>query len=108
MKNRTNTSEKQTFWQQQIAQWQESGQSKREYCRNNGLSYDQFNWWYSRMQKQYLTQIPEGFIQIQYQHPEKAEHICIEMNGIRVQLPSGSSKQLLVTVISAVREVLCV
>jgi len=40
------------FGQHHIMQWQSSMQSKREYCRDNGLSYDQFKWWYNRLQVQ--------------------------------------------------------
>ncbi len=107
MNIRTNNSEKQKYWQQHIALWQQSGQNKREYCRNNGLSYDQFKWWYAKLQENNITSLSEGFVELSYQQSEKAAHIGIEINGIRVEIPAGIQKQTLVTVLMAVKEALC-
>lgn len=37
--------EKQRFWQHQVRQWRRSGQSIREYCRENALSEPSFYAW---------------------------------------------------------------
>lgn len=37
--------EKETFWRKHIEEWKESGQSKRGYCREHGLSESSFSAW---------------------------------------------------------------
>ena len=37
--------EKEKYWREQIARWQQSGLSRREYCRRENISYWSFRDW---------------------------------------------------------------
>lgn len=37
--------EKEAFWREHVEEWKESGQSKRGYCREHGLSESSFSAW---------------------------------------------------------------
>lgn len=107
MKTGIRNTEKRVFWQHHIMKWESSGQSKREYCRDNGVSYNQFTWWYNRLQEQGVQTLQEGFVALKYQQQEKPECICIEAHGIRVELAVETDMQTLVRVIRALREAVC-
>jgi hypothetical protein len=37
--------ESKEFWQEQLEQFNTSGLSRSEYCRNNSINYDRFSYW---------------------------------------------------------------
>lgn len=37
-----------TFWERQVKQYQASGQSRTAYCREHGVNYDRFQYWYRK------------------------------------------------------------
>lgn len=39
---------KRQFWKEQVQQWQESGLSQKEYCRQNNLRDNQLTYWKKR------------------------------------------------------------
>ncbi len=42
---------KRQFWKEQVQQWQESGLSQKEYCRQNNLRDNQLTYWKKRFLK---------------------------------------------------------
>lgn len=46
--NSTPDTDKVSFWQQHLAQWQSSNLTQQNYCREQGLSYRQFLYWRGR------------------------------------------------------------
>jgi len=47
--------EKRSFWQEHIQGWKESGIKQTEYCREHGLSRDQFTYWKGKLTQDRLA-----------------------------------------------------
>lgn len=46
------TTEKERFWKEQAKLQRESGLSRKDWCRNHQLSYDQFGYWERKWRQQ--------------------------------------------------------
>ncbi len=44
--------QKQEYWQEHIAAWDQSLLTQKEYCRTNGLSLSSFSYWRNKLNKQ--------------------------------------------------------
>lgn len=49
MSTEQTTTSRSAYWQQHINAWQFQGGSKAQYCRDNALSYQVFNYWHSKL-----------------------------------------------------------
>lgn len=45
------TEQKRTHWQSHIDNWQQSGVSQTEYCKQHGLKLANFGYWRTRLKK---------------------------------------------------------
>jgi hypothetical protein len=43
------TTEDKAFWQKQLERLKESGLSRSQYCRDNGINYDRFGYWLKKL-----------------------------------------------------------
>lgn len=43
------SSEKATYWQQHFKNWQQSGLSQRDYCKQHKLTFSNFGYWRKRL-----------------------------------------------------------
>lgn len=77
------------FWQPKILDWQQSGLSGAQYCKNHKLVYHQFLYWRQQCPAsgepaaRPLPSPPSGFAEVQLQG-EGAEAL-----GLSIMLPSG-------------------
>jgi hypothetical protein len=46
-----------TYWQTQVKQFHQCNLSRAEYCRQHGVNYDRFSYWYQRLRKQSLSKL---------------------------------------------------
>jgi len=73
-----------TYWQQQIDQWKNSGQSQAKFCQANELSYHRFVYWRQKSERGTGSQAKRdsgGFATVDY---------CPEVNGgLTLSLPNG-------------------
>jgi transposase len=46
------TQSKEDFWRSHLANWRESGLSKQEYCRQQGVSKSALGWWRTKLTRQ--------------------------------------------------------
>ena len=54
-----------SYWQQQIAAWQSSGQTQQAYCKTNDLSYHRFGYWLRKFRRQAQeAQSQKGFVPV--------------------------------------------
>ena len=56
------------FWQHHIAQWQSSGLSQANYCRQHNLAIHQLSYWKGKLlvtSQPLLTKSPSGFTRVQ-------------------------------------------
>ena len=54
-----------TYWKEHLAAWESSGQSKKKYCAENGLSYPSFFYHFSRSK----FSKDDGFAQVHISNP---------------------------------------
>ena len=82
-----------------IEEWASSGQTQQGFCKSRGLFQSVFNYW----RKKYLdaqNSEPTPFKEL---HPDLATKIEIcYPNGVKIQLPAGSSLSTLQTLIGLI------
>lgn len=61
-----------------VADWQRSGKSKKQYCRENGIAYSKFHYWSSRSKEDFSG--PGRFIPLEGP---------VDKDGIEVIYPNG-------------------
>jgi len=86
-------------WEEQIRACQESGQTVKEWCRDNGIPVGTY---YARLRRVHETAIAEE----QRVFPltgEKPAGIRITAGGIDISLPEGASPEQLAAVIGALK-----
>jgi len=105
----TNTltkAQKEQYWYQHIKEWEQSGISKKAYCRQHNIVYDQFKWWYRKIQEKGIKN-ETGFIAIEKlsTRQDTAGKINIVIGGIRIEVQSGVDEQVLKKVLRTAQEV---
>lgn len=70
--------DKSTFWQQHINQWQHSGTSQKHYCAQHKLSLASFGYWRRRLST--TTSVANKLIPV---------HISSASSLIHIRLPGG-------------------
>ena len=74
-----------SYWQQQIAAWQSSGQTQQAYCKTNDLSYHRFGYWlrkFRRQSQEAQSQKGSGFVPVTHSDTSQSA-------GLSLALPSG-------------------
>lgn len=77
-----------TYWREQIAEWNQSGLSGAEYCRRHQLIYHRFVYWRQKLdqpgtQSKTSTRSSSGFVKVV---PASYEN---RASGLSVSLPNG-------------------
>ncbi len=86
-------------WSARMSAWRSSGKSGAAWCRDNGISYYQFQYW-RKKQRRSGQQVKAGqFIPLKV----AAIPLRIECNGIFLYVSSGFDPALLREVVSALR-----
>lgn len=100
-------------WVKKVESWKESGLSKAEYCRREGINRGTFSTWSHR----YKTQIEgerKGFVEIT---PQKTEESCseeasaypakISAAGFTVKINGNADSSLIESIFKALEGRLC-
>ncbi len=83
----------------------QSGISKKEYCRQQNLVYEQFRWLCRRLQEQ--EDKISGFIAIQKpRQKNKSPQISVVIGNIQIEVQAGVDEQTIKTVLRASQLVL--
>jgi len=61
------------FWEQELEKLKTSGLSRAQYCRENGINYERFNYWIKKLNPEASTFIP---VKIQTTEPT-SHHITL-------------------------------
>ena len=75
-----------------VSDWERSGRSKKQYCRENGIAYSKFRYWSARS-REGLTG-PVGSVALE-RPPVKEGIEVIYPNGVRLGLRAGGDLGLL-------------
>lgn len=87
-----------TNWKGHLAAWESSGQSKKKYCEEKGLSYQSFVYHFSRSK----ISKEDGFSQVQISNPAM-DHEKIDYHfadGRTVSFPCQVPKELIRFILS--------
>ena len=79
------------YWQHHIAQWQTSGLSQAEYCRQNKITGHQFSYWKSKLSGNSDSIVHEpnsGFARVQI--TELAAPSTTASSGLSLHFPDGT------------------
>lgn len=71
-----------------VAAWQQSGQSRKEYCTEHGLAVNTLHYWCARIKGSAQA---SGFTPVEVSAPEGLE--LHYPNGVRLLLPAGTALQ---------------
>ena len=90
------------FWRSHIDQWEGSGISQLEYCRQNDLIPHRFTYWKTKFKKKHL---PVEFIQITPDNL-RLDPSGLKLNigsGLQIEIPDGFSRNTLEQVLRTLR-----
>jgi hypothetical protein len=83
MSSANNNQERQAFWKEHVQSYQDSGQSKACYCRDNNLTYHQFIYWSALFSDQPTeVKATPKLVPVMLSEPTAT-------SGLQVQLPNG-------------------
>lgn len=84
------TNESEEFWKQQLEKLKTSGLSRAQYCRENGVNYDRFGYWITR-----LRPTSPAFIPVKVKASDSASHhtvLCtLELRGYALKIHDVSA-----------------
>lgn len=98
-------------WTQLISDQQNSGLNAKQWCINNQISYDAFNYWKKQLKKTSVDQmlpdivplpIPQAYSQV-FTPSELSESVSLTINGFNLELDASVPDAFLSKLIKAVR-----
>ena len=90
------------LWKHHLESWAVTGLSQTEYCRQNELSYDRFNYWKRKFNHKNL---PVKFVQFK-PDPDIFNLGCLKMNigpGLQIEIPDGFCQATLEKVLTTLK-----
>jgi hypothetical protein len=86
-------------WSARLSAWRSSGKSGAAWCRDHGIGYYQFQYWRDKLQRSEAQGKTGQFLPLKV----ASAPLCIECNGVSLQVSSGFDPVLLQEVISVLR-----
>ncbi len=74
--------EKQKYWLNKIEQWRASGSSKMEFCRQQGVSIEQFYYWHRELRKRKLVKDELGNPAERQKNKHLAKFVPVEIKPV--------------------------
>jgi hypothetical protein len=76
--------QKNSVWEHRIAQWERSGRTQREFCREQRLALSTFQWWRARLRRQAASAVP-SFLPLALDGADTVEVTLRSNTRVRVQ-----------------------
>ena len=73
------------YWQEQIAAWEQSGQSQKSFCDQRELNYHRFGYW----RRKFLEQSQAGTVQQRNAFVPVQHFQADAVSGLSLTLPNG-------------------
>lgn len=89
-------------WQEIVKEFEQSGQSRQEYCERRGIKVHQLIYWLSRLRdlaqrgSSKLSSPPQNFAP-QIKGPQ--ETFTLQINGILVKIPKSTPSEKVISII---------
>lgn len=93
---------KNSVWEHKIAQWERSGRTQREFCREQGIALSTFQWWRARL-KRGAPLAPPSFLPLAL---EAADAGIVEVtlrSNTRVRVRGAAATRLVDALIARLR-----
>jgi hypothetical protein len=108
-RKRWSKGEREAFWRQQIADWQQSGQTIREFCDERNLTGSQFHLWKRNLGLKLPRVVAakaktpaRAFVPVSVAGPV-ASPITVKLHDVRLSIEAGADAELLRTVLQSLR-----
>ena len=95
------TEQKHDFWQRHIDGWHQSKQSKKEYCKQQNLSFASFGYWRTRLNRK--TETRSKFISVSVPSVSASVNVFLPI-GLRLELPAYALAGLLPVIVRSVQD----
>ena len=86
-------------WPAMISAWRCSGKSGAEWCRENSIGYDQFQYWLKKLERTGQKEQSGKFVALKL----PAKPLLLECGGAYLHVSSGFDPVLLREVVSALK-----
>ena len=96
-----NFATKRKFWKQQIADWEKSGESGRQWATRQGYTYQTFLYWKSRF---HLSLKSEDFVELS---EKKTHSLQIQYHGIQIEIDEHFHDEMLGRLLGVIKGALC-
>lgn len=102
-------------WVQKVERWKESGLTKSEFCRQEGINRGTFSTWWRRYKAQVAEDESDGFVELTSSVEEKSSReknesensVEIIAAGIRVKINGNVDGTLIENIFKALEARLC-
>ena len=89
-------------WAQIIRECQDSGQSNREYCRQQGISEKSYYYWLRKLRKAAVESLPQI---VEMGAPVAIEdRVYIRFRGAELALPAGTDVEAIAAVLRSLQQ----
>ena len=92
---------KREFWKKQIADWEKSGESGKQWVKRHNLSYQAFNYWKKRF---HLSVKSGDFIEL-LEKKTPPMHICFK--DVQIEVNEHFQPETLARVLLTIKKALC-
>ena len=92
-------------WKELIAEWQESGKTRKEFCQEKNLTIANFGYWRTRINKIERIQVPdkEGFVRCNLSSFSTKGFTIEWPDGMKISLPANIKFQEFTSLVRALR-----
>ena len=88
-------------WTQIIRECQSSGLSKKEYCRQQGISEKTYYYWLRKLRSKAAEGIPQI---VEVEPPAMEDKVYIRFRGAELTLPAGTDVEAIAAVLRSLQQ----
>ena len=94
-------------WKSLISEWEKSGQVRKEFCRDKGVTVATFSYWRTKINKmapRTAVSQDDGLVRITMPNVDLSQGLVLEWpDGLRLRIPGNIQPQLLLTVLRTIK-----
>ena len=91
-------------WSQIIQAGQNSGLSKREFCRQNGISERQYYYWLKKIREAVVETSPLPLVRLEESDLKTEDKIRIQFRGAELSLPANTEAEAVAVILRALQQ----
>lgn len=91
-------------WSQIIQAVQNSGLSKREFCRQNGISERQYYYWLKKLREAVTETAPPHLVHLEESAPKSEDILRIQIGQADLRLPVNTDMEAVAAILRALQQ----